>query len=73
MARTASGNPVPPAIEPIELQNLSDRAAERSEAQMRAKQGFRMVFLGHDMVQLPLAFQEMKRGAAQLAAAKASP
>ena len=35
---------------------------------MRADQGFRMVFLGHDMAQLPLAFQEMKRGSAQLGA-----
>ena len=39
-----------------------------SEAQMRADQGFRMVFLGHDMAQLPLAFQEMKRCSALLGA-----
>jgi 2-keto-3-deoxy-L-rhamnonate aldolase RhmA len=39
-----------------------------SEAQIRADQGFRMVFLGHDMAQLPLAFQDMKRRSAQLGA-----
>ena len=32
-----------------------------AEACARAKQGFRLVFLGHDMVQLPDAFAAMKR------------
>lgn len=38
-----------------------------AEAEGRAAQGFRMVFLGHDMVQLPDAFQEMKRCSQALA------
>lgn len=33
------------------------------EAEARVAQGFRMVFLGHDMVQLPDVFAEMKREA----------
>lgn len=32
-----------------------------AEAEVRVAQGFRMVFLGHDMVQLPDAFAEMQR------------
>jgi 2-keto-3-deoxy-L-rhamnonate aldolase RhmA len=38
-----------------------------AEAEMRVAQGFRMVFLGHDMVQLPSAFQEMKQCSQDLA------
>lgn len=34
-----------------------------AEARARVRQGFRMVFVGHDMVQLPDAFDAMKREA----------
>jgi 2-keto-3-deoxy-L-rhamnonate aldolase RhmA len=44
-----------------------------STAEARAAEGFRMVCPGHDVIQLPMAFQEMKRSADKVAgmAAKA--
>lgn len=38
-----------------------------AEAEERAAEGFRMVFLGHDMVQLPQAFSEMRARSTRLA------